>query len=239
MPAYRFGSRKNIAAAKAQVKTYDINHYLPLIDRGAVTRFFSYKTQDEINAITTATGKKKVRVYEYDIQVHTRTDALLNGSFNMTLPTNADAKGYLIQTTNGTYAPLTPHATLKSFGQNVATIVVANHGNLPFTVSVDINKRPIVGTGSEGTVARALPANDDLIGLRIIEVLEEKDPGCDHKECIGKICEKVKDIVEKCKHKSCKDICDIANDILDELPGCSAGFGMGLFLLVPFFFRRK
>jgi Synergist-CTERM protein sorting domain-containing protein len=169
MPAYRFGLRTNIAAAKAQIPTYDVNHYLPLVDRGAVTRFFSYKTQDEINAIITVTGKKNIRVYEYDFQVHARTDALIGGAFNITLPTNADTAGYLILKKDGTYATLTPTAT-KSFGQNVGTIVVAEHGNVPFTVNVDSAGRPVVGDGSNRTVAHALPVNDDLIGVRIVEI---------------------------------------------------------------------
>jgi hypothetical protein len=57
-------------------------------------------------------------------------------------------------------------------GWNVASVVVADHGCAPFTIDIDSStNRPKVGDGSNRTLPRALPANDDLIGVRIVEIL--------------------------------------------------------------------
>ena len=161
MPAYRY-------LKEVDLPTYDVDHYLPLINRGAAARFFNYKTQDEITAISAATGEKYIRVYDYDFQIHSRTDALVAGKFDITLPTNKNTKGYLILNNNGAYENLVPHST--TAGWNVATITTANHGGVPFTVDLASNDRPAVGDGSNRTLPRALPDNDDLLGVRIVEI---------------------------------------------------------------------
>jgi hypothetical protein len=145
-----------------------MNHYTPLINRGAVVRFYKYQTQESIATIAAAVGEKHIRVYEYDIQVHTRTDALVNGRFDIMLPTNKNTKGYLILKKDGTYQTLTPNSTM--LGWNVGTVAVADHGNVPFTVNLDSNGRPVVVDGANRTLAHSLPPNDDLIGLRIVEI---------------------------------------------------------------------
>jgi len=161
MPAYRY-------LKEVDLPTYDMNHYLPLVNRGAAARFFAYPTQEDIKDVSDACGEKFIRVYNYDFQVHTRTDALVNGKFDISLPTNKDTKGYLILGSNGTYAKLNTNSTM--MGWNIGTVVVADHGLVPFTVNLSDDGRPVVGDGSNRTLPRALPANDDLIGVRIVEV---------------------------------------------------------------------
>jgi hypothetical protein len=163
MPVYRY-------LKEVDLPTYDMNHFLPLVNKGAVTRFFSYPTQAQIADIGKACGATDIKVYNYDFQVHTRTDALINGKFDITLPTDEKTKSYFILKKNGTYEKLIPHSTMT--GWNVATVVVADHGNAPFSVNVDPAGRPIVGDGSNRTVPKALPAKDDLIGVRIVEVVK-------------------------------------------------------------------
>jgi hypothetical protein len=162
MPAYRY-------LKDVDLPTYDVDHYLPLINRGAAARFFNYKTQEEISAISVVTSERNIRVYDYDFQVHTRTDALAAGKFDITLPTNKNTKGYLVLNKNATYDNLVPHSA--TAGWNVATIVVADHGCVPFTVDLANTGRPVVGDGSNRTIPHALPANDDLIGVRIVEII--------------------------------------------------------------------
>jgi len=164
MPAYRY-------VKTVDLPTYDVDHFLPLVNRGAVARFFNYHTKESIAAVAAACGEKFIKVYDYDFQVHTRTDALREGRFDITLPTSKGNKGYLILKKDGTYEPLIPKAR-KTAGWDVATVVVANHGNVPFTVNISADGRPVVGDGSNRTVPRALPANDDLIGVRIVEIFE-------------------------------------------------------------------
>ncbi|MCL1875226.1 MAG: hypothetical protein FWF87_03070 [Synergistaceae bacterium] len=176
MPAYRY-------LKEVDLPTYDVDHFLPLINRGAVPRFFSYHTQDSLKNIANGLGlnpSQTIKVFDYDIQVHTRTDALQSGKFDMTLPTSENTSSYLIQKKDGSYVPLVPHSmTLDS---NVATISVADHGRVPWTVDVDSSGRPVIGDGSYRTVPKALPANDDLYGFRIIEVQgdDDDDDGCKH-----------------------------------------------------------
>ena len=170
MPAYRY-------LKTVDLPTYDVDHYLPLINRGAVARFFNYHTQVEINNIAADTGDKHIKVFDYDIQVHS-TDALIRdanapmGKFDITLPTSKGNKSYKILVNDGTgttYENLIPHSTM--LGWDVATVNVARHGNVPFTVDLSGDKRPVVGDGSNRTVPRALPAVDSLIGVRIVEVV--------------------------------------------------------------------
>ncbi|MCL2146844.1 MAG: hypothetical protein FWH52_03455 [Synergistaceae bacterium] len=163
MPAYRY-------LKEVDLPTYDLDHFLPLVNRGAVARFFNYQTQESIAAVAAATGEEFIKVYEYDFQVHTRTNALVNGRFNITLPTSENTKGYLILKKDGTYEELKPLAT-KMAGWNIGTVVVADHGVVPFTVDLTSVDMPVVGDGSNRTVPRALPANDDLIGVRIVEIV--------------------------------------------------------------------
>jgi hypothetical protein len=59
-------------------------------------------------------------------------------------------------------------------GWDVATIVVATHGQKPFTVDIASNDRPAVGDGSNRTIPAALPNWDELIGVRVVEVLENE-----------------------------------------------------------------
>jgi Synergist-CTERM protein sorting domain-containing protein len=146
-----------------------MNHFLPLVNRGAVARFFDYHTQEEIADIAKACGEQEIKVYDYDFQVHTRTDALIGGKFDITLPTSESTKSYHILKKDGTYQKLVPHSTMS--GWNVATVTVADHGNVPFTVDLTSVDRPVVGDGSNRTIPRALPATDDLIGVRIVEVV--------------------------------------------------------------------
>jgi hypothetical protein len=165
MPAYRY-------LKEVDLPTYDVDHYLPLVNRGAVARFFNYHTQETIDAVSDACGEFAIKVYDYDFQVHTRTDALVNGRFNITLPTNEKTLGYMIMKSDGTYEKLIPNSTMA--GWNVGTVVVADHANLPFTVDLTSAGRPVVGDGSNRTVPRELPANDDLVGIRIVEVVENE-----------------------------------------------------------------
>ena len=162
MPAYRY-------LKTVDLPTYDVNHYLPLVNKGAVARFFSYHTQEDNTAVRAACGEENIVVYDYDFQVHTRTDALIGGRFDITLPTSKNTKGYLILSKNG-YQKLETHSSM--CGWNIATIVIADHANAPFTINTDSSGQPIVGDGSNRTLPRALPTTDDLIGVRIIEIIE-------------------------------------------------------------------
>jgi hypothetical protein len=57
------------------------------------------------------------------------------------------------------------------FGWNVATIVIADNGLVPFTIDLDsVTGLPKVEAGNVRALPRALPTTDDLIGLRIIEI---------------------------------------------------------------------
>ena len=167
MPVYRYMKEVNLP-------TYAMNVDLPLINRGGVPRFFQFPTQDETKALAEKLGKEEIRVYNFDIQVHARTDALVDGKFDMTLPTNEDTIGYMILKKDGTYVEL-PTQENKMLGWNVATIVVDEFGNVPFTVDVRTNGRPVVDDGSNRSLAQALPPADDLIGVQIIEVVKDKD----------------------------------------------------------------
>jgi len=160
MPAYRY-------LKEVDLPTYDIHHSLPLVNRGAVPRFFDYPTLEDIADVRKACGEGFIRVYNYDFQVHAGTDALVNGRFNITLPTNGNTKGYLIQKKDGTYEPLVPHS--KTTGWNVATVIVADHGRVPFTVDLDDTGRPIVAADGRA-IEKTLPVWDNLIGIRIVEI---------------------------------------------------------------------
>ena len=172
MPIYRYIGDPNT------ISTYDLDFFLPLINRGAVPRFFSYPTPEEVSSLAATVSEKDIKVYDYDIQVHARpgqrttASALKDGKFDMALPTSELTDHYLILKNDGTYEKLTPHSSM--LGWNVATIVVANHGNVPFTVDIASNGRPAVGDGSNRTLPVALPAWDDLIGVRIIEVVQNE-----------------------------------------------------------------
>ena len=172
VPVYRY-------LKEVDLPTYDVDHFLPLINRGGVARFFNYQTQESVANIANALNiTNDIKVFEYDIQLHTRTDALVNGRFDMALPTREGTEGYMIQKRDGTYEPLKPHTTM--LGMNVATIIVANHGLNPRTVDLDSSGQPLVGDSSDGNyrvLPRPLPATDDLYGFRIVEILEEED--CD------------------------------------------------------------
>jgi Synergist-CTERM protein sorting domain-containing protein len=162
MPMYRY-------LKTVDLPTYDINHFHPLVNRGAVARFFSYHTQEEIAAVADACGEYSIKVYDYDFQVHTRTDALVGGKFDITLPTSKNTKGYLILSKNG-YQTLVPHSTM--CGWNVATIVISDHGRVPFTINMSSLGQPIVGDGNNRTLPKAMPTTDDLIGVRIVEIVD-------------------------------------------------------------------
>jgi hypothetical protein len=162
MPAYRY-------LKTVDLPTYDVNHFLPLVNRGAVARFFNYHTQESIAAIAAACGEKSIKIYDYDFQVHTRTNAIVGGKFDIALPTSKVNKGYLILKKDGTYQKLEPHSIMA--GWNIGTVVIADHGNVPFTVNVDPSGQPIVGDGSNRTLPHALPTTDDLIGVRIVEIV--------------------------------------------------------------------
>jgi hypothetical protein len=58
------------------------------------------------------------------------------------------------------------------FGSNVASVVVADHGCAPYTVKLDNAGKPVLGDGANGTLAFALPPNDDLFGVRIVEAVK-------------------------------------------------------------------
>jgi Synergist-CTERM protein sorting domain-containing protein len=169
MPIYRYLGNVNA------LETYDMDFFLPLINRGAVPRFFSFHNQAEVAAIADEIGldSAKIRVYDYDIQVHARAGnhttepALKDGKFDMALPTNKTS-GYYILKKDGKYEKLATHSSM--LGWNIATITIANHGCVPFTVDIASNDRPAVGDGSNRTIPYALPAWDDLIGVRIVEV---------------------------------------------------------------------
>jgi hypothetical protein len=174
MPIYRY-----IGDVKA-FQTYDMDFFLPLISRGAVPRFFNFHNQEEVAAIANklGLGSEEIKVYDYDIQVHARPGnrttepALKDGKFDILLPTDKNTNGYFILKKDGTYEKLTPHSSM--LGWNVGTVVVANHGALPFTVDVGSNNRPVVGDGSYRTVPNALPIWDDLVGVRIVEVVKDE-----------------------------------------------------------------
>ena len=163
MPAYRY-------LKEVDLPTYDVDHFHPFINRGAVARFYSYHTQDDIAKVAADSGQKSIKVFDYDIHVHTRTDALVGGKFDMALQTSENNIGYLILGKNGAYQKLEPHSTM--FGWNVATIVIAEHGLVPFTVDLDpTTGNPKVEEGNVRALPRALPATDDLIGVRIVEII--------------------------------------------------------------------
>jgi Synergist-CTERM protein sorting domain-containing protein len=167
MPVYRY-------LKEVDLPTYDLDHNLPFISRGGVTRFFSYQTQDNVKAVANLLNEENdIKVFDYDIQIHARTNALIDGKFDMTLPTRENTIGYMIQKKDGTYEKLTPHSTM--MGWNVATITVADHGRNPWTIDVDNNGSPVVGSGSDGNhrvIQHPLPATDDLIGVRIVEIIK-------------------------------------------------------------------
>ncbi|MCL2767324.1 MAG: radical SAM protein, partial [Synergistaceae bacterium] len=163
MPAYRY-------LKEVDLPTYDVDHSHPLVNRGAVVRFFDYHTQEETAAIAEACGEKIIVAFDYDFQVHTRTDALVDGKFDITLPSTSKNSRYMVQKKDGSYENLALKSR-KTAGWNVATIVVADHGQNPFTIDLGANGRPVVGSGSDRTLARTLPANDDLVGVRIVEIL--------------------------------------------------------------------
>jgi hypothetical protein len=162
MPAYRY-------LKEVDLPTYEVNHYLPLVNKGAVARFFSYHTQENTAAVRAASGEKYIKVYDYDFQVHTRTNALVNGRFDMTLPISKINKGYLILKKDGTYEKLSVKSR-KTAGWNVATVIIADHGRVPFTINVNAQGQPIVGSGDR-MLQRTLPVSDDLIGVRIVEIV--------------------------------------------------------------------
>ncbi|MCL1874711.1 MAG: hypothetical protein FWF87_00465 [Synergistaceae bacterium] len=170
MPIYRYIGDVNA------LQTYDMDFFLPLINRGAVPRFFSFHTQEELAAIAAACGKYNIKAYDYDIQVHARAGrnttapALKDRKFDMILPTSEGVKNYLIQKIDGSYEVLPVQAN-KMVGWDVATIDVDRHGQKPFTVDLASNDRPAVGDGSDRTLPVALPTWDDLIGVRIVEVM--------------------------------------------------------------------
>lgn len=166
MPSYRY-------LKEVDLPTYDMNMALPLINRGAVARFFDFPTPEYTKGIADTINKSSIRVYNYDIQVHARTDAFVGGKFDITLPTSADTKEYMIRKRDGTYEQLAPHADLLGF--NVATVDVAAHGTDPFTVDMAPNNRPVIGEGVRSLVHQ-LPPNDDLIGVQLIEVLKDPAP---------------------------------------------------------------
>ncbi len=163
MPVYRY-------LKEVDLPTYNMDVDLPLINRGAVTRFFSFPTQEESADVLAKVNVSAGRVYTYDIQVHTRTDALVDGKFDMTLPTNEDTVGYMILNKDGSYEPLIPKSSM--LGYNVATVWVDEHGCAPFTINLDSEGNPIIGDGSNGTLALPLPPNDDLVGVQIVEVIK-------------------------------------------------------------------
>ena len=163
MPAYRY-------LKEVDLPTYDVDHFHPFINRGAVARFYNFRTKDEIDKIAQDSGQKNIKVFDYDIHVHTRTDALVGGKFDIALSTSENNNGYLILTKNGTYQKLEPHS--KMFGWNIATIVIADHGVAPFTIDVDpVTGNPKVEEGNVRALPRALPTTDDLIGVRIVEII--------------------------------------------------------------------
>jgi Synergist-CTERM protein sorting domain-containing protein len=173
MPIYRYIG--NVDA----LETYDMDFFLPLINRGAVPRFFSFHTPEEVAGIEAIIREYNIKVFDYDIQVHARAGnrttapALKDGKFDMLLPSNSKNSKYMIQKKDGSYEALATQAN-KMLGWNAATIDVSRYGQAPFTVDLDVNGRPVVGDGSNRTLPRALPTWDDLIGVRIIEVMENE-----------------------------------------------------------------
>jgi hypothetical protein len=171
MPIYRYIGNVNA------IETYDMDFVLPLVNRGAVPRFFKFMTQDETANLAKTLNKDSIKVFDWDIQVHARKGnrtvepALKDGKFDVTLPTTSKNSKYLIQKKDKSYEALVPHS--KMVGWDVATIVVTEHGQNPFTVNMS-GDRPAVGDGSNGTLARALPTWDDLIGVRVIEYVEDE-----------------------------------------------------------------
>jgi len=170
MPAYRY-------LKEVDLPTYDVDHFLPLVDRGAVARFFSYHTQEQVEEVAEEldVDVERIKVYDYDFQVHARTDALVGGKFNITLPTSSETSTYKVLTRKGKYEELVPNGNM--FSWNIGTIDVADHGNAPFTVDLGPDNRPVVGDGSNRTLPKELPAHDDLIGVRIVEIMAEPDSG--------------------------------------------------------------
>ena len=162
MPSYRY-------LKTVDLPTYNMDMSLPLINRGAVARFFDFPTAETVKGIAAKVREKNIRVYNYDIQIHARTDSLVNGKFELTLPTNADTKGYMIRKKDGTYEKLSPTSTM--LGMNVAPVVIANQTSAPFTVDMDRDNRPLLGGGPRMLV-HALPPQDDLVGVQVIEIIK-------------------------------------------------------------------
>ena len=166
MPVYRY-------LKEVDLPTYPLHFSLPLVNRGAVPRFFEFPTQEVTKAVAEKIKETTVRVYNYDFQVHTRTDALIDGKFDIMLPTNSDTKGYMIRKSDGTYEELLSHGD--SLGFNIATVVIADHGIKPFTVDLGEDGKPLVVDGNNRTLAFNLPPSDDLIGMQIVEVLADSN----------------------------------------------------------------
>ena len=171
MPAYRY-------LKEVDLPTYDINHFHPLVNRGAVARYYAYHTQDSNKkAADVLAAQLKIdlstniaKVFDYDFHVHTRTDALVGGKFDITLPTSSAASDYYILKKDGSYEPMAIAKT-KTVGWNVGSVVLASHGLVPWTVDLDSNGRPKVDpAGAARTVFRELRDFDDLFGVRIIEI---------------------------------------------------------------------
>jgi hypothetical protein len=101
------------------------------------------------------------------------------------------------------------------------------------------------GTKFDKAVASADIVNTRIVTFLITEVSTERE--CDHKECIGKICEKVKEIgkvIRECDHHDCeaefcKKVDRTIDKILDEV-GCNAGIPfIALLAIIGFALRRK
>ena len=168
VPVYRYLKTDDLP-------TYEMTAVLPLVDKGAVARFFDFPTKDEVSAIAKTIKESSIRVHKYDFQVHTRTDSF-DGDFEITLPTFEDTKSYMILKKDGTYVPLTVKAN-KMLGYNVATVVIADHGTDAYTVDLGPNGRPLVDDGANRTLAYDLPPRDDLVGIQIIEILTDSVSG--------------------------------------------------------------
>ena len=159
-------------------ETYDMDFSLPLINKGAVPRFFAFHTQEEKEEIANEVWQNpvKVNVYDWDVQVHARAgrnqtaSSLVDRKFDVSLPSKSQNSKYLVLNKEGKYVELLPHS--KMIGWDVATIDVDEYGVLPWTVNVvESTGRPVVADGSNRTLVRALPTWDDLIGVRVVEIL--------------------------------------------------------------------
>jgi len=168
MPAYRY-------LDEVDLPTYDVDHSYPLVNRGAVARFFKYHTQEEREAIAADCGENSIKAFDYDFHTFPGTDALVDNRFDITLPTNANTFGYLILNVDGAYEALVPHSTM--LGMNVATVDIDKHGLIPFTVDIDPSTgRPKVEPGNRRALPVALRDHDDLIGVRVVEILDYTIP---------------------------------------------------------------